>query len=243
MSIHRPQKQKQPEPAPDGIGADLLAIEPGSNHSAGANNGSATPGVPSHRSSEELSMREHVVAWGRARWPDARVYHELDVGDCRIDLAFIRPADLIGFEIKSSKDSLDRLEKQMRVYGQHLPEVWLAVAPKWERTPSVYLSNTLVVDAAAGVQRPSYGFPPGQRRHYVWPAMLCLLLSPEVRAVARRRGFAYPSRTPAYKVRQDLALRMTGESIRDEVCRELRARRTNWPADPPVTAPRGRTVS
>lgn len=192
------------------------------------------PGVPPGRSSEELAMRDHIIAWGRERWPDARVYHELEVSECRIDLAFIRPADLIGFEIKSSKDTLDRLEKQKHVFSEHFPELWFAIAPRWEQTPGLYFSNKLVIDADAGIRKPPYGFPPGHRHHFIWPAMLCLLLAPEVRRIAHRLGISYKSRTSGQKIREDLAFRLPGQTIVREVCRELRARNTRWPADPPI---------
>lgn len=188
---------------------------------------------PQPRSAEELAMRAHVVAWGRARWPGARVFHELEAGGRRIDLAFILPNDLVGIEIKSSRDTLDRLDAQLRAFGGVFPELWLAMAPKWKDAGVPHPANALVVDPD-GIRRPPYGFPPGHRRHYVWPAMLTLLLAPEVRRVAKRCGIPHPARASASAIRRELGFRLAGERILPEVCRELRARKTGWTADPPV---------
>lgn len=57
-------------------------------------------------------MRRAIEAWGRERWPDARLVHELVVAqERRIDMAFIQPGNIVGIEIKSSRDTLDRLDE------------------------------------------------------------------------------------------------------------------------------------
>lgn len=193
------------------------------------------------RSSEELRIRDAVERWGRQRWPAARVVHELVVSDCRIDMAFICPDDLIGVEIKSGRDTLDRLKKQLRVFRQHIPEVWVAYSPAWEEKLGYLGHGAFYVDHT-GVRREHF-----TRRGYVIPMrsirswrcytnMLELLWAQEARNIAARHGLPKPKR-PRYKLLPELALRLSGEKIMSEVCRELRARRAFWRADPPVCIP------
>lgn len=185
-------------------------------------------------------MRDAVETWGRQRWPKARVVHELVVGDCRIDMAFVSPDDLVGVEIKSSKDVLDRLDKQLRVFREHLPEVWLAVAEKWRDVREDHWQGTFVVGETgvemsvptpSGVRLP---VTPPNRNWTCYPAMLALLWADELRAVASRARISHSPRAAAYKLRPDMARLMTGDEILKGVCRELRGRNAFWKADPPI---------
>lgn len=189
--------------------------------------------VTANRSSEELAMRDHIEAWGRERWPDARVFHELVIGECRVDIAFIRPNDLIGIEIKSSKDVLTRLEKQVRVFNDTIPEFWVAIAEKWKDHPDKpYYYNELVLGAEGIIRSPYYYKP--HRNKLVYDAMLRLLWAEEARAIASRKGCLSGKRTPLHTILPELALRLTGAEILEEVCRELRGRPTKFKADDPI---------
>lgn len=186
-----------------------------------------------NRSSEELEMRDHIETWGRARWPDARVFHELVISECRVDIAFIRPNDLIGVEIKSSKDVLTRLEKQVRVFHDHIPEFWVAIAEKWKDHPDKpYCYNEIVVGAQGVVPSQFYHRP--HRNKLVYDAMLRLLWADEARSIAVRKGCVSGKRVPLHTVLPELALRLTGSEILEEVCRELRGRPTRFKADEPI---------
>lgn len=190
--------------------------------------------MTTNRSSEELAMRDHVETWGRGRWPDARVFHELVIGECRLDMAFIRPKDLIGVEIKSSKDVLTRLEKQKQIFGQCLPEFWLAIAPKWRDSPDKpYFRNEIVV-GENGVEPSLYGGWQPFRNSGVYSAMLELLWADEARSIAARKGCLSGKYVPRHTVIPELALHLTGAEILEEVCRELRGRSTKFKADAPI---------
>lgn len=192
--------------------------------------------MTTNRSSEELAMRDRIEAWGRARWPDARVVHELVCGECRIDMAFVRPSDLIGVEIKSSKDVMTRAEKQYKAFNAMLPEVWIAIAPKWkDAKDKPFFSNEMIVTPEEGV-KPSY---PGagwraRRNGLVYCDMLHLLWAEEARQIAFRHRLDVTKRTPQHTVTPMLALKLTGEQILHEVCRELRGRNAFWKADAPI---------
>lgn len=70
----------------------------------------------------------------RLRWPEARIIHELQLeeGGVRIDLAAVGPDFIAVAEIKSEKDTLKRLHRQLYVASQVADECWLAIHPKHE---------------------------------------------------------------------------------------------------------------
>lgn len=185
-----------------------------------------------NRSSEELAMREAVAAWGRARWPSARVVHELVCRECRIDMAFISANHLAGIEIKSSKDKLDRLEKQLFTFTRYLPEVWLAIEPKWgEDAP--YGSPRLTVDLATNkIEVWGQWYKPDRS---ITAQMLHLLWRDELAAIAGRKRIDQSKRATIGFLLPLLARKLTGDEIVEEVCRELRGRAAfAAESDPPI---------
>ncbi len=63
--------------------------------------------------------------------PDSLIIEELGLchGSARVDVAVIN-GSIHGIEIKSDRDTLDRLPRQIRVYSSVLDEVTLVVAPR-----------------------------------------------------------------------------------------------------------------
>lgn len=180
---------------------------------------------PMQRSAEEFAMREAISAWGRARWPRARVVHELVVADRRIDMAFIEPDNLVGVEIKSSRDTLDRLESQIRTFCEYLPCVVAALAPKWGThgiAPCCGADDSFFCDATADPA--IYGVGRIAVRRQVTVQMLRLLWAAEARAVAARTRVSFDKRLTLRDAIPMLARALTGDEIVREVCRELRAR-------------------
>lgn len=180
------------------------------------------------RSSEEFAMRGAIAAWGRPIWPRTRIVHELVVaGERRIDMAFIGPDSIIGVEIKSSRDTLERLSEQMRVFKAHLPLVILAVAPKWtDKTggPYDYADDKIIVDHHQ-VEPENRTISPWVRpRQTVTVQLLELLWASEARAIASRTRVSCDKRLPLRTALPLLARALTGDEIVREVCRELRAR-------------------
>jgi hypothetical protein len=191
-------------------------------------------------------MRAAVIAWGRARWPDARVMQELSVGGCRIDVAFTSPHNLIGIEIKSSRDTLERLARQMRDYVLHLPEIWIAFAPKWtphfrDRHDAIpWRVGKLVVDGGTVIDEIPWGEGRWKSRS---PAecdvthtspMLFLLLKDELLAIARQHAVPHKTRHTVREIIERLARALTGDQIVHGVCAQLRARGNAWHADIPI---------
>lgn len=187
------------------------------------------------RSTEELAMRDGVAAWGRQRWPSARIVHELVVGERRIDMAFVAPTTLVGVEIKSAKDTLDRLSGQMDVFRRHIPEVWLALDPRWAAADGTYAYNRLVVDGAGRLITDPGGHV--SRDPSITAAMLWLLWRDELLSVAEQHRLGYPRRPNMRHLIEACARKLTGDQITAAVCGALRnrdafARGTDAPISP-----------
>lgn len=180
-----------------------------------------------HSSPEEWAMREAVMAWGRKRWPDVRVLHELVLGERRIDLLFVAHHDLVAVELKSSRDRLDRLDGQLREYAFYIPEVWLAVAPKWVKSRELKRGerNVMVVDPPKITERRAGKKP--YRDELCCSRLLELLWQSEALAIAQRTDILpgpMHKHLPAAHLKKLLARLLTGNEIIREVCTELRAR-------------------
>lgn len=193
-------------------------------------------------SAEEAQMRDAVIAWGRARWADARVIHELQIGGCRTDLAFVTPTNLIVVEIKSSLDVMDRLARQVRHYTTNAPEVWIAFAPKWLAHIKEHAPRDVGwLQVADGKIEEAFQFGP----HYsgTRPAhcdvmrtvpMLYLLLKPELQSLGRQHGLRIKAKMDCMALYRALARGLTGDQIVHGVCSRLRARTVGWVADAPI---------
>ncbi len=188
-------------------------------------------------------MRDAVILWGQRRWPGYRCIHEVPLSDRRIDIAFVGIKDIVGVEIKSSRDRLDRLEDQVEEYRRWLPEVWIAVARRWQGHEMLPSSgrNLIVIDDC------DEGFPdisetrPGRRPYrdeLVCSRMLGLLWREEAARIAQRTGVipgTSPTRDPRNKILPLLARLLTGNEIMREVCAELRQRPAfGWQSDRPL---------
>jgi len=195
-------------------------------------------------SAEELAMRGAVEAWGRVRWPGCRVMHELQVGGCRIDLAFVTETNIAGVEIKSSRDTLKRLDRQIEHYTAGLPEVWLAFAPKWlphirdhNRLPwsvgKVMVDHTVLLEEIPWQEWSKHAYPAKRDMVFTSP-LLYLLLKTELLKLATHRGVSHKSKITCTQLIERLARSLTGDEIVTGVCALLRQRYNNWQADAPM---------
>jgi hypothetical protein len=183
----------------------------------------------SSASEERIRLKaEHAL---RAAYPEARIIHELVVeqGSCRLDLAAVTPTRLILVEVKSEKDVLDRLEKQVRKAKAVADGVLVVTTHKHidkARKVAGYRTTCLEDDVSR--------FLEGYHRRDVLeaatnaPARLGMLWAQELRIVA---GMGRKStRTHCIRFAAD---NLTGAECRMRVCAALRAR--EFPrADPPV---------
>ena len=84
-------------------------------------------------------MRAIMAQHLRDMYPSARIIHELPLrySSRRIDLAAVTRAGIVAVEIKSSRDTPERLEAQLRGFGPIVTKLIVALAPKWLAPPPV----------------------------------------------------------------------------------------------------------
>lgn len=201
----------------------------------------------------EERIRAKAEAAMRLRWPEARIIHELQLeqGVCRIDLAAVTPDLLVVAEIKSERDVLKRLEKQLCRAVEVADEVWLCVAEKhepalhdlrsWSSADNPALrralrrTRVLVERADGGLHVDSWSLPsrlsdlPADPR-----ARFDLLWAGEMTAVLRPYGGGGSTR--GNMVRQAVES-LTGAQIRRAVCDQLLSR-----GFPRADEPRARAI-
>ena len=194
--------------------------------------GSRKRPVRANTSTEEQEIRIAVEAWGRRRFGDVRVIHELALGDRRIDMVFVCRDDIVGVEIKGPKDSLSngRLGEQLREFNFYLPEVWLAVAPRWLKHTDVKRRRNLLLPTESGIEvvkdKGDGKFRP-ERDEYFCSRLIELLWVEEAARIAQRTDVipgVTLTREPVWKVKRMLARMLSGHEIVKQVCLELRAR-------------------
>jgi len=207
------------------------------------------------RSSAEWAIREAVVARFGQLWPDARIVHEMNCGGARTDVVAVQPDRLWICEIKSERDTLDRLPEQIKNFYPVCHGLIIAAHEKWTVTykgklrRGGYPISSLLADAAgpytSRFETWSYPEPPQiGRRDWSPPysarvpwhhQMLQLLWADELREIAARHRISCTSRTPVTPLTRDLSAMMTGREIEIAVCQALR-RRTFAEADQPIEA-------
>jgi hypothetical protein len=181
---------------------------------------------------EEQAIRTAVGTWGRKRFGDVRVIHELALGERRIDMVFVGRDDIVGVEIKGPRDSLSdgRLAEQLREFNFYLPEVWLAVAPRWLKHRDVKHRRNLLLPTEQGIEvvkdKRDGRFRP-ERDEFFCSRLIELLWVDEAARIAQRTDVipgVTLTREPVWKVKRMLARMLSGHEIVKQVCIELRAR-------------------
>jgi len=204
-------------------------------------------------SSAEQQIRDALVAFLHCELPQARVIHELVTGGCRADVAAVEAERLMLFEIKSEKDTLDRLDTQMKEFAQVGHHAFVVAHEKWfDRTP--------YDNGAPRFAWPRNGYHGGvwaypkasasgtyTEQIYQWRLprislaqprarnLLSLLWKDELLAECAEHQIKVNSRTRNPDLVDLLAYRLTGQQIARAVCRQLRARPV-LEADPPISA-------
>lgn len=189
-------------------------------------------GVRANTSVEEQEIRAAVEAWGRKRFGDVRIIHEFALGERRIDMVFVGKDDIVGVEIKGPRDNLSdgRLANQLREFNFYLPEVWLAVDPRWLKHADVRHRRNLLLPAAGGIEvindKRNGQFRP-ERDEFFCSRLIEVLWVDEAARIAQRTDVipgVTLTREPSWKVKRMLARMLSGHEIVKQVCRELRAR-------------------
>lgn len=195
-------------------------------------------------SASEREIRDYAAQRLRDMRPGARIIHELVIGRCRADLAAVEREHICVVEIKSEKDTLTRLETQVRTFVKATHEVIIIAHERWfDTTPYDNGRDRFVpsedlqcpdhpeIWAYPEQQRANEGYSvwkpnPWQRREHQPRAatMLGMLWGDELRAECFRHQIAASSRTNKHDMVRDMCWLMTGKEIAQAVCRQLRLR-------------------
>ena len=199
----------------------------------------------------EAEIRDAVVAYLHAHLPDARLIHELPVGGCRADIVAVRPDRLIIFEIKSERDTLKRLDLQLKHFGRVTEDVVVVAHRKFfNTTPYDDGRPRCAWRTEASRARHVWAYPDGPdaypsewRIGLVWgnPApprlsawlLLDLLWRVELQEICGRRLVKVRKRSTRADMMDRIVLECPGGVILPDVCAALRARDC-LEADPPI---------
>lgn len=204
-----------------------------------------------NRSGAELAMRDAVERWGRAKWPEARVVHELvmDRGTVRADIAFVSPMHIAVVEIKSEHDDTSRLLHQCGMFRLAVPELWIAMTHRHAGDAKLIRHLMPSIGTCLSDRDRQIGPAPDHfdldevepaALFVPWPAAtLSLLWASELDAEARRSSLVQGrgSRPQSHASLITKMLRLTWDEQIVAVCRQLRAREAFWRADPPIRVP------
>lgn len=193
-------------------------------------------------------MREAIEAWGRAKWPAARVVHELvmDRGSVRADMAFVSPDHLVAVEIKSEFDDTTRLLQQAGMFRLAVPELWIASPHRHTKDTDLIRYLMPSIGVALTDRDRQIGPLPAEFKvedvHQAAPfqpwaeATLALLWRSELCAEAQRHNLVQNANRLTHAQLLSRMLRLTWPEQLAAVCRQLRGREAFWRSDPPVRA-------
>lgn len=214
------------------------------------------------RSSAEWDIRNAVVDFIRSNVPNARIVHELNVagqGSNRADLAAIEPTRITLFEIKSAKDTLNRLAAQQAAFVRCSHEFVVVAHAKhfiFEETGSYrhpvkrlnaddYSWHALVWEWPEPEPYSGLGdFRWRLVRHNQWKnkrrsiepkaaALLQLLWRDELFEACQLLGVPVPRRATIHDLIAEMCWCLNGEAIAKLVCSTLR-RREFHESDAPI---------
>lgn len=204
-----------------------------------------------HAAKSELLLREHLEAFCRSRWPDARIVHEIVMGEGRVraDVAAIGTDHIAAFEVKGEYDDTTRLLHQVGMYQLCVPEVWMVVARSRHAEDARLIRHLIpsvgLLVGAGTSDRNHYEFDGKEfgltveaesaPRQPVTKAMLEMLWRDELVGVCDRTRTMTgkrPTRTTMIAALMDLP----AEQLQREVCAALRGRDAIWRADPAISS-------
>jgi hypothetical protein len=198
----------------------------------------------------ELALRNSLEAFARGRWPQARMCHEMVMGQGRVraDMVAVDPAHIAAFEIKGEYDDTTRLLHQVGMYQLCVPEVWMVV-PVGKHAEDARMLRHLLPSVGLLV-----GSGTSSRNHYEFDGkdfglvveaepqpfkvlpemMLQMLWRNEMAGICNRaRCYAVGPKSTRPTMLKAL-LELPFDELQREACTELRARVALWRADKPI---------
>lgn len=167
--------------------------------------------------------------------PDTLILDELGLceGDARVDVAVVN-GSLVGYEIKSERDTLVRLERQREAYDRVFDRVTLIVSPKHAEKVACLVPSWWGITRAVLRDRETVleEYRPAELNRDVDSlAVAQLLWRDETLALLASRGLDRGLRSkPRRALWQALVAALAPDELADEVRRQLRIRR-GWRAD------------
>jgi len=219
--------------------------------------------MPAYRSEAEADIRNDVVKKIRKCWPNARIIHEINVGGQgtnRIDLIAVNTEDIAAFEIKSKKDKLDRLPKQMAAMRGLTSNSYAAVHEKflvptktnqWQaewtdedgvhwfnKFPTLpgmeYFTNGWIWREDGGLDlKPWQNLKPPRQFWTLPNGALHILWADELRQMCAELRLGVKKRATMTECVQKLRWTCSGKEITRGICRQLR-QRNSLEADEPI---------
>ena len=221
--------------------------------------------MPTYRSPDEAEIRDEVVALTRKSWPNARIIHEINAsgqGSNRIDVLAVDLKNIAAFEIKSKKDKLDRLQKQMTAMNLVTRKSYGVIHDKFfeDRTTNKHNPNSW---KGKDGQHWMKHFPPiqGVRTSNIWRysegvidlnwnwrspypdlsiqeslpyTALGILWAAELRDMCGRLRIGLGKRPNMETCRNAITWYASGKEITEGICQQLRMRQC-IEADPAIT--------
>jgi hypothetical protein len=197
----------------------------------------------------ELALRNSLESFCRTRWPDARICHEMMMGERRVraDVVAIDTSHIAAFEVKGEYDETVRLLHQVGMYQLCVPEVWMVVPVGRHAEDARVLRHLLpsvgLLVGAGQSAKNHYEFDgkdfdlvveaePSPRAPHI-EMMLEMLWAAELRGCCDRQRICLSKKpTRPEMIRNLMSLPLA--TLQAEVCIELRARDALWRADPPI---------
>lgn len=198
----------------------------------------------------ELLLREALETLCRERWPEARIVHELVMGEgkVRADVVAIDAAHIVAFEIKGQYDNTTRLLHQVGMYQLCIPEVWMVVDERHADDAKLVrhlLPCVGLIEAPALIGRNSPRVREGvpvtleivaepDPRPVVPEMLLRVLWAAELRQCCDEIGAPATARATRAVMVKRLLAHLDGDELIKAACRRLRGRDALWRADAPV---------
>lgn len=180
----------------------------------------------------DKAMREVLFDYYEMTNERLRFFEELCIGKSRADAILVRENRIVGFEIKSDKDNLLRLENQMKDYtrfcdecyivtgDKHLEEIPLVV-PEFYGIIRIYLDED--EQARLEVVRGAAKDPKESKRRKIKHQM-SLLWRDEITRIAKANKVKPISKKSKPKIAMMLADNMEYDDLRRAICEELMER-------------------
>lgn len=180
----------------------------------------------------DKEMREILFDYYESQNKRLRFFEELCIGKSRADAILVCDDKIIGYEIKSDKDNLDRLEGQMKDYTRFCNECYivtgsmhaeriLETVPEFYGIIKIYMDNDK--NRHLEIVRES-GKDPKESKKRKIKHQLSLLWRSEITRIAKANKVKPISKKSKTKIAAMLADQMDYDILRKAVCEELMER-------------------